>query len=73
VFSPEGHFLKQVQAQCPGNGLEDNLFFTPGGGAVMVTGFTAAVRSLQQGGAGAAPMAEEEEAAPMEIICYRGI
>ena len=73
VFSPEGHFIKQVQAQCPGDGLEDNLFFTPDGSAVMVTGFTAAVRSLQQGGAGAAPAPEDEEAAPMEIIYYKGI
>lgn len=73
VFSPEGHFIKQVQVRCPGDGLEDALFFTPDGGAVQVTGFTSAVRSLQQGGAGAAPEEDEDEAAPMEVICYKGI
>lgn len=70
VFSPDGHFIKQVRARCPGNGLEDTLFFTPGGDAVMVTGFTSAVRAMQGGGAGAAP-AEEEEAKPMEVIYYK--
>jgi hypothetical protein len=68
VFSPDGHFIKQVAAQVEGNGLEDNLFFTPDGGAVLVTGFTEAVRSLQSGGAGAAASEDEEEAAPMEVI-----
>lgn len=70
VFNPDGHFIKQVRAHCPGDGLEDNLFFTPSGDAVMVTGFTSAVRSMQSGGAGAAPV-EEEEAAPMEVIYYK--
>jgi hypothetical protein len=68
VFSPDGHFIKQVQARCDGNGLEDAIFFTSNGTAVVVTGFTEAVRSLQSGGAAAAPEEDEEEAAPMEVI-----
>lgn len=69
VFSLDGHFIKQVSAKCEGEGLEDNLFFTPDGGAVLVTGFTEAVRSLQAGGAGTGSEGDEE-AKPMEVIYF---
>jgi hypothetical protein len=68
VFTPDGEFLKQVAAVCPGDGREDTLIWTPSGDAVQVTGFTDAVRSLQGGGGGAD---DDGEAAPMEIIYYR--
>jgi len=67
VFDPDGDFLKQVAVKCEGNGEEDALFFSPGGDAILVTGFTSAVRSLQRGGAGGADE-DEEEAEPMEVV-----
>ena len=68
VFDSSGHFIKQVAARFEGNGLEDAIYFTNDGAAVVVTGFTEAIRSLQTGGAGAATADDEEEAAPMEVI-----
>ena len=67
VFDPDGDFLKQVAIRCEGDGEDDALFFTPAGGAILVTGFTPAVRSLQRGGAGGADE-DEEEAEPMEVV-----
>ena len=67
VFSPDGHFEKQVQVVCEGDPREDILFFAGDDLAFMVTGFWDAVLAL--GGAGAAE--DEEEAEPMSVICYR--
>ncbi|MBE0564617.1 MAG: hypothetical protein IH621_01550 [Krumholzibacteria bacterium] len=68
VFDPDGHFVEQVSAACPGDGRKDMMIWT-GDGAIQVTGFMDAVQSLQSGGAGAAE--DDAEAAPMEVICYR--
>ena len=68
VFDPDGHFIKQVAARFAGDGLEDAIFFTGTGHAVVVTGYTEAVRSLQLGGAGGGGGDEDEEAAPMEVV-----
>jgi len=68
VFDPDGHFIEQVSAACPGDGDDDMMLWTADG-AVQVTGFVSAVRALQSGGAGAA--AADEDAAPMEVIRYR--
>ena len=68
VFDPDGHFVEQVSAACPGDGEDDMMLWT-GDGAIQVTGFVGAVRALQNGGAGDAE--DDEEAAPMEVICYR--
>lgn len=70
VFDPDGHFVRQVSAACPGDGDRDMMIWTADG-AVQVTGFMDAVQSLQAGGAGAA--ADDEDAAPMEVICYRAV
>jgi len=64
VFSPDGEYLKQVVAKVPGKPGTDLLFMTDHGYAVMVTGFWDAVLSVM--GAG-----QDDEAEPMEIICYR--
>ena len=68
VFSPTGHFEKQVQVVCPGDPQEDILFFAGNDLAFMVKGFWDAALS-RFGGAGAAD--DDEEAEPMSIICYR--
>ena len=67
VFDAEGHYDRQVKIKCDGNGEQDALMFTRDGRVVVVTGFMDAVTALQGGGA-----AEEgeEEAEPMEVICY---
>lgn len=67
VFDADGTFVRQVSALCPGDGVEDMMLWREDI-AVQVTGFMDAVRSLQGGGAGGE---EDEEAAPMEVICYR--
>jgi len=69
VFDADGHFIKEVAVQCLGDGLEDRLFWTSEGSAVLITGFNDALRALMMGGAGAAAGEEEdEEAVPMEVI-----
>jgi len=68
VFSPTGHFEKQVQVVCEGDPQEDILFFAGNDLAFMVKGFWDAALS-RFGGAGAAD--EEEEAEPMSVICFR--
>jgi len=70
VFTPDGHFLKQVSAACPGDGENDLLIWTPSGDAVQVTGFTDAMLALQ-GGVGATEEEDAEEPEPMEVIYYR--
>jgi hypothetical protein len=67
VFSPTGHFEKQVEVVCEGNPQEDILFFASDDLAFMITGFWDAALS-RFGGAGSD---EDEEAEPMSVICYR--
>lgn len=67
VFDPEGHFIKQVKVAAQGDGAEDGIIFAGPDRVVIITGFLDAVLALQGGGASGE---EEEEPAPMEIICY---
>jgi WD40 repeat protein len=68
VFSPDGHFIKTVSAACEGDGENDIIIWTPEGNAVLVTGFTEAIRALQSQGAAGGEEDDDGEAAPMEII-----
>jgi hypothetical protein len=68
VFSPTGHFEKQVQVVCEGNPQDDILFFAGNDLAFMITGFWDAALS-RFGGSGTDE--DEEEAEPMSVICYR--
>ncbi len=70
VFSPDGHFLRQVRFRFPGNGEEDAVFFAPNGDAVVVTGFTAALESLMDMNKASD---DSEEAAPMEVIYLKAV
>jgi hypothetical protein len=65
VFGPEGEFVRQVHAKVPGQPGTDRLLLTDHGYAVKITGFWDAVLSAM--GAGG----QNEEAEPMEIVCYR--
>ncbi|MCK9997242.1 MAG: 6-bladed beta-propeller [Candidatus Krumholzibacteria bacterium] len=68
VFSPMGHFEKQVQVICEGNPKDDILFFAGNDLAFMITGFWDAALS-RFGGSGTED--DEDEAEPMSVICYR--
>ncbi len=68
VFDADGHFIKEVAVKCIGDGMDDRLFWTPAGDAVLITGFNEALRALMAGGAGGAAPEEEEESEPMEVI-----
>jgi len=69
VFTPDGHFVKTVSAKVDGDGENDLIIWTPGGDAVMVTGFTEAREAMQsRGGGGDEEDEDEEEAEPMEVI-----
>jgi len=69
VFTPDGRFLKQLAAACPGDGENDRLIWTPSGDAVLVTGYEEARFNGQ--GAAAADEDAGGEAAPMEIVYLR--
>jgi len=67
VFDADGHFLKEVLVKTEGDGMDDRLFWTSDGSAVLISGFNAALRAMMAGGA-AAGVGEEEESEPMEVI-----
>ena len=67
VFSPDGVFANRVEIRCAGDPQQDMLFFAGEDLAFMITGFWDAALS-QFGGSGGA---DEEEAEPMGVICYR--
>jgi len=71
VYSPDGHLIRQVAPQCEGDGQNDALFWTPSGDAVMVTGFTEAIRALQGGGQASTEEDVDSEAEPMEVIYFK--
>ena len=64
VFSAEGEYIKEMVAKVPGKPGVDLLFMTDHGYAVMVTGFWDAAMAVMG-------VAQDGEAEPMEIICYR--
>lgn len=68
VFSPDGHFEKQIDVVCEGNPQEDMLFFAGDDLAFMITGFWDAALS-RFGGAGGSE--DDEDAEPMAVICYK--
>lgn len=67
VFDPDGDFISQVAAVCPGDGENDLLIWGPHGTAVLVTGYQEALKSLM-GGGGASGQPDEADARPMEVI-----
>lgn len=68
VFDPSGHFVRQVSIACQGNRDNDGLFFLGPDRVLLVKGLADAAMALQGAGSSAAG---EEEAEPMEIVCYR--
>ncbi len=68
VFDKDGKLTRQVILKGQGNPEQDGYFFVKDR-LFVVTGFLDALMALQ-GGAGGSQEADEE-AEPMEIICYR--
>jgi hypothetical protein len=68
VFDPDGHFVRQVQVRCPGNGRKDGIFFVGDDRLLVVHGLTDALGAQFGGGAGDE---QDEEAQPIEVVCYR--
>ena len=68
VFTPDGHYQKEVRVVCPGDPTVDLLFYSGGDRAFMVTDFWDAALG-QFGGDGSDEGDEDIE--PMKVICYR--
>jgi len=68
VFAADGEYVKQVDVRCDGAADSDLLVFAANDLVFQITGFFEAILAMQ-GGTGAGD--DAEEAAPMEVICYR--
>jgi hypothetical protein len=69
VFDPEGNFVRQVAVECEGDSYYDVMFWISNDEVVQVTNAMAALAA--QFGSGATVDAEDEEAEPQAVICYR--
>jgi len=68
VFTPDGVFDRQVRVACEGDGAQDGVFLLDERRVLLVKGYIDAVAAMF-GGAGVETPGEE--AAPMELVCYR--
>lgn len=71
VFSPEGHFVKQLQIACEGDGANDGFIMVSEDRAILIKGLISGVMAMQGGGVGGGGGGGEEEDAPMEIVYYK--
>jgi len=69
VFDAVGVFVRKVQLALDGDAVQDGLIFAGEDRLLLVKGFIDALISLQTQGAGPS-LSEDEEPAPMEVICY---
>jgi hypothetical protein len=70
VFDPDGNFLYEAAVACPGDPQDDRVFFLGDGRLVHVKGVIGAAVSAV-GLAGRSEEGDEEETAPLEVVCYR--
>ncbi|MFO7607999.1 MAG: hypothetical protein R6X35_02200 [Candidatus Krumholzibacteriia bacterium] len=68
VFTPQGEFDRQVRVACAGDSAKDGIFLLDDERVLLIRGYVDAV-AAQFGGGGVETAGEE--AAPMEIVCYR--
>lgn len=69
VFSPQGRFDHQVQVACEGDGKEDGVFLLGPDRLLVIKGYVDAIATMF---GGATPDDDDaQDAAPMEIVCYR--
>ncbi|MBU8869504.1 MAG: 6-bladed beta-propeller [Gemmatimonadales bacterium] len=69
VFSPEGHFVRQVAVVCAGNPRTDRLVFLDDERAVLLEGFQVAALAM----AGGVSEVEEDEGVAIAVAMYRVI
>ncbi len=69
VFDAEGHFERQEQVNCPGNGRKDGIFFVGDDRLLVVHGLLDALGAQFGGGAGENEDGEEPQ--PIEVVCYK--
>jgi len=69
VFDPSGVFDRQVQVACDGDGNEDGVFLLGTHRVLVIKGYVDATATMF--GGAPAEGEEGEEAAPMQLICYR--
>jgi len=67
VFDPAGHYLKRVPVECDGHGQDDGLVRVGEDRMILIRGLLPAIQAMQSGGA----IGRDEEAAPMEIVCFK--
>ncbi len=67
VFDPEGHFIKQVEIVCEGDGENDALFWLGADRVLRVTGALEPGLVVPRG----SPPAFGREAVPAEVVCYQ--
>jgi hypothetical protein len=68
VFAPDGDFLRQVSLVCEGDPIDDGLVFLDDGRVLLIKGFAEA--AMARTDLGNVPLGEEQEADPMEFVCY---
>jgi hypothetical protein len=67
VFDKGGVFDHQVQVMAPGDGTKDGVFLLGDDRVLVIKGYVDATATMF----GGAPAGDEDEAEPMELICYR--
>jgi len=73
IFDSQGHWQRQVAIACPGDAVQDRLYFTGSDRAVLVKGAVEAQRNMF-GGSGDSDSDSDagldEEPAPLEVVVY---
>jgi hypothetical protein len=68
VFDPDGHFTEQVSIAGEADPIWDGLFFVGPERVVVVTGHVEGILAQYGGGANTY---DDDDAAAMEVVCYR--
>ncbi len=69
LFDREGRYLREARVACNGDPEYDGLEFLPDGRVLLIKGYVLA--GMARTDLGSVPLGEEEDPAPMEIICGR--
>ena len=67
VFDTDGRFDHQAQVMAEGDSTKDGIFLLGDDRMLVIKGYVDAMATMF----GGAPAGDEEEAEPMELICYR--
>jgi hypothetical protein len=67
VYDPDGHFVRRVAITCPGDPMDDGLYFTGRHFYRITDQFSALVSAFGGGGGGEE---EDDDAEPLQIVAY---